>query len=421
MAEHLDEGRDGTRPQWSAAVHQHWRRNEEKVSFPPRQHRVVPSAPGGQGVSVFKRDQSPFYYYEFQFNGHRFFGSTKTGNRKEAELTEKQIRAKAKADLDQFKASGQGPLTIDVAAGRYWQEVGQNHAGSMTTWRDLARLIDFFGKHKRLDEIADADVAALVAWRRKQCAWGRDDAPSIAPATVNRSTTEVLAKLFTRAKRTWRYAFPREPNWRDHSLKEPEERVRELHEGEGEALAGAVRDDYAPWLEFARLTGFRHAETLIRWSEVNWSAKTIVTRGKGGRLVTTPITNAVAAVLEPLRGHDPEHVFTYVCQRSRGDRVRGERYPLTLEGTSTEWRRLRERAGVQDLRLHDLRHDVGTKLLRQTGNLKLVQQVLNHRDIKTTTRYAHVLESEKAAALEEFGRSRSPRKSPVTEGDPSSK
>ncbi len=69
------------------------------------------------------------------------------------------------------------------------------------------------------------------------------------------------------------------------------------------------------------------------------------------------------------------------------------------------------------MRFHDLRHDVGTKLLRQTGNLKLVQQVLNHRDIKTTTRYAHVLEHEKAIALEEFARRRSPIKSPVTQSD----
>jgi site-specific recombinase XerD len=72
---------------------------------------------------------------------------------------------------------------------------------------------------------------------------------------------------------------------------------------------------------------------------------------------------------------------------------------------------------VEGLRFHDLRHDVGRKILRQTGNLKLVQQVLNHRDIKTTTRYAHVLESEKAAALEAFARRRSPIKSPITQSD----
>jgi site-specific recombinase XerD len=38
--------------------------------------------------------------------------------------------------------------------------------------------------------------------------------------------------------------------------------------------------------------------------------------------------------------------------------------------------------------------------LRETGNLKLVQKALNHSDIATTTRYAHVLNDEIAAAME---------------------
>ena len=51
-------------------------------------------------------------------------------------------------------------------------------------------------------------------------------------------------------------------------------------------------------------------------------------------------------------------------------------------------------------RFHDFRHDLGTKLLRETGNLKLVQRALNHADLKTTTRYAHVLDDDVAEAME---------------------
>jgi hypothetical protein len=38
-----------------------------------------------------------------------------------------------------------------------------------------------------------------------------------------------------RAKTVWRYQFPREPLWRNHRLKEPMERMRELHAGEADA------------------------------------------------------------------------------------------------------------------------------------------------------------------------------------------
>lgn len=61
---------------------------------------------------------------------------------------------------------------------------------------------------------------------------------------------------------------------------------------------------------------------------------------------------------------------------------------------------------MSDFRFHDFRHDLATKVLRRTGNLKLVQRVLNHADLKTTTRYAHVLDSEVAAALEDVAKTR---------------
>jgi integrase len=72
-------------------------------------------------------------------------------------------------------------------------------------------------------------------------------------------------------------------------------------------------------------------------------------------------------------------------------------------------------AGVVGFRFHDYRHDLGTKLLRETGNLKLVQRALNHADIKSTLRYAHVLDSEVADALERVAKSRSKSRSRLRE------
>lgn len=176
--------------------------------------------------------------------------------------------------------------------------------------------------------------------------------------------------------------------------------VRELHDGEEAAIGEAMRGDYGPWVQFALMTGLRRAETLLRWSDVNWSAKTITRPGKGGRLVSTPITDEVAALIEPLKGDHPEYVFTYAANRTRDGRVKGQRYPITYEGGKTEWRRLMKRAGVANFRFHDLRHTTATRLLRETGNLKLVQRALNHRDIATTARYGHVLDEEVTDALQ---------------------
>jgi integrase len=118
-------------------------------------------------------------------------------------------------------------------------------------------------------------------------------------------------------------------------------------------------------------------------AQVNWQAGQIVTRGKGGKIVTTPITPTVRAILEPLKGHRPEYVFTYVAQRRHNPRtgerlVKGQRYPITYSGAKSAWKVMRKRSGITGFRFHDVRHDVGTKLLRATGNLKLVQRALNH-------------------------------------------
>jgi site-specific recombinase XerD len=86
--------------------------------------------------------------------------------------------------------------------------------------------------------------------------------------------------------------------------------------------------------------------------------------------------------------------------------VKGERRPLTREGVKTAWRRLRKRAGVTDFRFHDFRHDFASKLLRRTGNLKVVKRALNHASITTTTRYAHVTDDEVAEAMDQLAQER---------------
>lgn len=358
-------------------------------------------------MSCYKPKGSPFYHFDFWWRGHRFHGTTKRTNRREAEAVEQAEREHVRQRAATAKAVTTS-LKLDDVAGRYWTEVGQHHAGAKNTWRDLGRLVDYFGPSTMLTEITADDVARLVAWRRghRVLAGARKDAPVITNATVNRSTTEMLKKLFTRAK-AWGVRFDHEPGWKQYWLEEPEERVRELVGDEGDRLEDAARDDYLPLLRFAHESGLRLTECVyLKWSEIDWEARLIRKLGKGRKMVTVPITSALRAILWPLRGHDPDRVFTYIAQRTRASRVKGVRYPITFTGAKTEWKRTRKRAGVFGFRFHDYRHDMGTKLLRETGNLKLVQKALNHADIRTTSKYAHVLTDEIAEAMERVTESR---------------
>ncbi len=280
-------------------------------------------------MSVYKNPRSPYWQFDFQHRGSRFHGSTGATSRRAAEAVERAEKDKAKARAAEAAGTA-ASLRLDDVAGRYWLEIGQHHAGegAANTRRQLARLIEFFGKDKLITEITGDDIARLVAWRRGH----RSRGSLISPFTVN-DTTEQVKKLFTRAK-VWGVKFAREPRWRDHWLAEPQERVNELKGDQGERLEAAARDEYAPILALAEATGLRQRECLLRWSEVDWDSERIVKKGKGGRTVVAQITSEVRAILWPLRGQHPEFVFTYVAaahpRRARQGRAPSDN-PVGLE------------------------------------------------------------------------------------------
>ena len=72
----------------------------------------------------------------------------------------------ARPSLAQFSALTPRPKPLDDVAGRYWLEKGQHYAAHRNIWKRLALLVEFFGKDKLISDIADDDVAKLVAWRR---------------------------------------------------------------------------------------------------------------------------------------------------------------------------------------------------------------------------------------------------------------
>lgn len=366
-------------------------------------------------MSVYRPgNKSPYYHFDFQVRGRRFHGSTGCTSKRDAEKFEAVEREKAIAQLKAMERSRTSLLIDDVAA-RFWEAKGQYDADPNATDTNLARLIDYFGKGMPLTDIDQAKVTKLVAWRRGHRVAGRkdqDNAPLVTNATVNRSTTKVLQRLFKFAKEE-KAVFENEPNWDSLFLEEPVERIRELQDNEATALDDVMRGDYEPFFDFVKASGMRLKECVtLRWSEVNFGTRQIVRIGKGGRRIVFPITVAIRDILFPLQGHHPEFVFTYVAVfgNKRVGRVAGERYPITYNGTKSAWQRMRAASGVMDFRFHDFRHDFGSKLLRDSGNLKLVQKAMNHRDIKSTMRYAHVLDEDVAEAVESLANIRSSRK-----------
>jgi site-specific recombinase XerD len=54
------------------------------------------------------------------------------------------------------------------------------------------------------------------------------------------------------------------------------------------------------------------------------------------------------------------------------------------------WQTVRSRAGLDDVRLHDLRHSFASRALALGETLPVIGKLLGHSDIETTARYAHL-------------------------------
>lgn len=287
-------------------------------------------------------------------------------------------------------------MTLNTAAGRFMAEVGDHTGTAHEIEHNLERLIAWIGADTPIAEITDDTVARLVARRRGECRKGKKKLGLVSPSTVNRTITETLRRVLLRARKVWKVHLPDEPNWSEHRLTEPEERVRELGYAEEERLEEVEREDYRPIRLFAQMTGLRRRELILTWPQVDFAEDQIRVIGKGKKRHTIPMTPELHALLWAERGRHATHVFTYLCERSRkcprSKRafVKGRRYPITYAGLGTRMKRDIAKAGIKGFRpVHDFRHTAGTRTLRATGNLLLVQKLLNHSNVRTTTKYAH--------------------------------
>lgn len=358
-------------------------------------------------MSVFKRPGKDTYEYDFEYRRHRFCGGTGEANKREALAFERRRKDEAKKEVDaKFAAQAaiETPRTWEVAATRWWHEVGQHHKNHKTTFACLAWLSQNIGGKTPLEKIDSNRVALLVAKRRnevRRVGKVENRGKRVGAATVNRTMIEPLRKVLRRAGELWGSPVAK-IRWADHMLDEPQERVREASLGEEEAIMAHVGRGYEAAVLFAFRTGCRRMEVIgLQWTDIDFFTKHFTVRGKGSRSRTVPMADDVHDLLWGLRGTGSKFVFTYTAARTdkRKGVVRGERYPLTDAGFRSALRRAIKKAGVENFRPHDARHTAATRTLRASGNMKVVQRTLGHANLETTSKYAHVMSEDIRAAL----------------------
>ncbi len=218
-------------------------------------------------------------------------------------------------------------------------------------------------------------------------------------STVNRYRS-LVSSIFSFALKSGRVRA--NPCARVKRYRENDSRVRYLRKDEEKALRAEIQRKYAdrePELDLALYTGMRRGEQFtLKWEDVDLLAGILTVHGKSGRRHIVINSGAKKAIEELLanataRGSRPIS-SKYVCPNTKRDGQIDQRRWLETALKA---------AGVKNFRWHDLRHTFASRLVMAGVDLRTVQELLGHKSILMTMRYAHLSPDHRAAAAEKIG------------------
>ncbi len=165
-----------------------------------------------------------------------------------------------------------------------------------------------------------------------------------------------------------------------------------------DALAEAEReaDGIPPTVAAVRLllfTGARLSEILtLRWEHVDFERACLRLPDSKTGSKTIHLNAPALAVLAGIERHEGNaHVIV------------GQKRGAHLVNLQKPWRAIRERAGMADLRVHDLRHSYASVGAGAGLGLPMIGALLGHRDAATTARYAHLADDPLRQANDAIG------------------
>jgi integrase/recombinase XerD len=242
-------------------------------------------------------------------------------------------------------------------------------------------------KHFTLNEIDKGDVEQYKTYRQAQ---------GVTNATVNRdiATIKRLCSLAVDAK-----LLDTNKIIGAKLLPEPKGRVRFLTEAE---IDGLLAQCTLPYLRMAVVialeTGLRKDGCFtLKWSDI--SNGSIHKSVKGDTVVHIPVTPTLERELAVYRS-GLEVVSPWVIPSPDDCRTHmGVTAHKGFDAACT-------RAKITDFRFHDLRHTFSSHFIMRGGDLKTLQDLLGHADMKMTMRYAHVLDQHKRDQMDKFEQGR---------------
>ena len=157
---------------------------------------------------------------------------------------------------------------------------------------------------------------------------------------------------------------------------------------------------------FLLYTGARKREVLdAKWADIDLEQRSWrIPKTKSGKVRHVPLSEGALEVIAKVKEKYGIHAFTFIFPNLDTG--------LPFINIFYSWNAARCRAGLDYLRIHDLRHSFASFLVNAGRSLYEVQELLGHADSRTTTRYAHLSRERLQEAVEVVPRVRLSVESP---------
>ena len=285
-------------------------------------------------------------------------------NRKDAIIWVRGIEARI--DAGETNVAAPKATTLADLLTRYSQEVTPAKKGHDTEQRRLSRLLKDSISATPLSKLSSAKLAGFRDRRMND---------GVRAAQYDLILIRHCIKI---ARLEWSVPMPINPV---ESIRIPngiKRRERRLMEGEYNVLMRAAQSCKNaliwPIVEFAIETGMRRSEILnLRWENISDQQRIAsLLDTKNGSKRDVPLTQKAAKVIASLP--------------ARTDNV----FPTTDYAIRHAWDRLVRRAGIEDLRFHDLRHEAISRLFEIGLSVPEVALISGHKDYRMLASYTHI-------------------------------
>lgn len=329
------------------------------------------------------------WHFDFAVRGERYRGSTFCKLKTDAKFVEARERRRA----ERGEAPGQQALSLAMAFDQWFTaRIADKKSADDYAERSLIAM-RLLGRDTPITTIGAPEInAAMQARRLEKTRHGRPPAN----ATVNRDLIDMtLRPLLYYCEKVLELPV-RRVEWKQLRLAEPKGRSPSFSPDQLAAWRAALPPWHQPVFDFFVCYGVRLGEVFFTLDDLDLDAGRVTLRDRkdGGDHPLDLLPDDVAAFAARIGRARAAGIDSPWFRQMKDGSLRPIRY-RGFEAASTRALTL---AGVVARPVHDLRHHAASEINR-TGGLKAAQDILGHRSIISTQRYAHTTREDRLKAL----------------------